>query len=346
MKLNKASVFAQFLLGIILGYGLALIFRSQKCIDNVLIRSIGETHEIYSWDEHDTNAENIKYEIVKPLDVPKLRKLLLVGVMTTKHFLRTRALAAHQTWAQSVPGDVIFFTSEDSGFVREHPEMRIVSLPGVTDDYPPQRKSFYMLKYMHDMYGDSYEWFARLDDDAYLRGDKMADFLYSVNSSMPHYLGQAAQGRKDEIGHLGLKRGWNYCMGGTGVVISSPVLHKVAGHVEGCLADLRSTHEDVELGRCIKKFAKVSCLRKQKSNKWFHQNYNEYSGSYTNPESERSAILSAQTLHPFKNFRYLYNMKQYLSKIRCEYLLRRQGRLYKELYHLKTFISLVKAEKL
>ncbi len=76
----------------------------------------------------------------------KYKKLLLVGVMTAKQYLSTRAVAAYETWAKSVPGDVIFFTSENTGSLPEHPEMKIVSLPGVTDDYPPQRKSFYMLK--------------------------------------------------------------------------------------------------------------------------------------------------------------------------------------------------------
>ncbi len=51
---------------------------------------------------------------------------------------------------------------------------------------------------------------------------------------------------------------------GTGVVISFPVLHMMAPRVEECLADLRSTHEDVEIGRCINRFANVSCLRRQK----------------------------------------------------------------------------------
>ncbi len=67
---------------------------------------------------------------------------------------------------------------------------------------------------MHDHFGDSYEWFARVDDDVYIQGDKMADFLSSINSSVPRYIGQSARGKKEERGHLGLQGNMNYCMGG------------------------------------------------------------------------------------------------------------------------------------
>lgn len=30
-------------------------------------------------------------------------------------------------------------------------------------------------------------------------------------------------------------------------------------HIKHCLANLYTTHEDVELGRCVRKFAGISC---------------------------------------------------------------------------------------
>ena len=210
---------------------------------------------------------NVKDESVgeSPKDVPpstaKLiddRNFILVGVMTAKKYVGTRCLAAHRSWATNIPGKVLFFTSEGTE-LPEHPEVPIIALPGVDDSYPPQKKSFLMLKYMHDRYGDQYEWFMRADDDVFIKGDKMAKFLLSVNSSKPQFMGQAGLGTKEEFGLLSLSEKDNFCMGGPGIVMSRGTLKSMAPHISYCLKNLYTTHEDVEVGRCVKKFAGASC---------------------------------------------------------------------------------------
>ena len=104
-----------------------------------------------------------------PISRPK--HFLYVGVMTAKKYLDSRAVAAHRTWTRSIPGKVEFFSSESSESVPMPMPIPVVSLTGVDDSYPPQKKSFMMLKYMHDHYLDKYEWFMRADDDVYIRGE-------------------------------------------------------------------------------------------------------------------------------------------------------------------------------
>ncbi|XP_014667854.1 PREDICTED: chondroitin sulfate synthase 1-like [Priapulus caudatus] len=133
-------------------------------------------------------------------DVEPGKNLLFVGVMTARAFLDNRAAAVYATWGRTLPGKLAFFSSE--GSVGEG-DMPVVALPGVTDHYPPQKKSFMMLKYMYDHYVDKFEWFMRADDDVYIRGDKMEKFLRSVNSSKPQFIGQAGIGKKHELGKLG-----------------------------------------------------------------------------------------------------------------------------------------------
>jgi chondroitin sulfate synthase len=48
-------------------------------------------------------------------------------------------------------------------------------------------------------------------------------------------------------------------MGGPGVIMSRSVLKKLAPHLEHCLNNMVSTHEDVELGRCVRKHVGVTC---------------------------------------------------------------------------------------
>lgn len=100
------------------------------------------------------------------------RHFLYVGVMTAQKYLDSRAVAAYKTWVPSVPGRVEFFSSHGSDSVPLPFPLPVVSLSGVDDSYPPQKKSFMMLKYMHDHYLDKYEWFMRADDDVYIRGEE------------------------------------------------------------------------------------------------------------------------------------------------------------------------------
>lgn len=104
----------------------------------------------------------------------KPRNFLYVGVMTAQKYLGSRAVAAQRTWAPSVPGRVEFFSSQGSAAPPGLPPLPVVALPGVDDSYPPQKKSFMMIKYMHDHYLDKYEWFMRADDDVYIKGDRGA----------------------------------------------------------------------------------------------------------------------------------------------------------------------------
>ncbi|KAF7657793.1 hypothetical protein LDENG_00022360 [Lucifuga dentata] len=182
---------------------------------------------------------------------------LYVGVMTAQKYLNSRAVATHRTWAQSIPGRVEFFSSEGSDTSIPIP---IVALRNVDDSYPPQKKSFLMLKYMHDHYLDKYEWFMRADDDVYVKSEKLESFLRSLNSSEAIFLGQTGMGARNELGKLALEAGENFCMGGPGIIMSREVLKRMAPHIRECLQEMYTTHEDVEVGRCVRRFAGVQCV--------------------------------------------------------------------------------------
>lgn len=183
------------------------------------------------------------------------KTLVFVGVMTAAQYLETRARAVYDTWGRELPGRIAFFSSEES----RAQGLPLVPLRDVDDSYPPQKKSFMMLLYMYEQYGERFEWFLRADDDVYVRGDKLEEFLRSVDSRKPQFIGQAGRGTSAERDALSLDYNENFCMGGPGVLISRETLRRVAPHVKYCLENLYTTHEDVELGRCVAKFAGVSC---------------------------------------------------------------------------------------
>lgn len=181
---------------------------------------------------------------------------IFVGIMTAKKFIDNRGLASHRTWASTINGNVMFFSSE--GSVSGH-GVPVVALPGVDDHYPPQKKSFMMLKYMYDHFLDKYEWFMRADDDVFIKGDKLDEFLRGINSSQPRFIGQAGTGKADELGKLSLTAQENFCMGGPGMIFSRETLRRMAPHISYCLRNLYTSHEDVEIGRCVRKFAGIQC---------------------------------------------------------------------------------------
>ncbi|KAK3703751.1 hypothetical protein RRG08_040937 [Elysia crispata] len=181
---------------------------------------------------------------------------IFVGIMTAKKFIDNRGLASHRTWARTINGRVMFFSSEDSTSAHRVP---VVALPNVDDRYPPQKKSFMMLKYMHDHYLDKFEWFMRADDDVFIKGDKLDAFLRGINSSQALFIGQAGTGKAEELGKLSLAPDENFCMGGPGMIFSRETLRRMAPHISFCLRNLYTSHEDVEIGRCVRKFAGIQC---------------------------------------------------------------------------------------
>lgn len=85
-------------------------------------------------------------------------------------------------------------------------------------------------------------------------------FLRSLNSSQPHYLGQTGLGTAEELGRLALEPGENFCMGGPGMIFSREVLRRMVPHISTCLREMYTTHEDVEVGRCVRRFGGTQCV--------------------------------------------------------------------------------------
>ena len=80
----------------------------------------------------------------------KIAGLVLVGIMTAAKYVDTRAYTVWKTWGHKFPGKVLFFVAEDTYSI--HPDLPLIRLKGVDDAYPPQKKSFAMLRWMYDNY--------------------------------------------------------------------------------------------------------------------------------------------------------------------------------------------------
>ena len=188
-------------------------------------------------------AEPVRYHSVTPKGDPKVRhaklsdelasrKLLFVGVVTAQKYLDTRAVAINNTWGRGL-SDIHYFASSSSA---ESKHLPIITLPGINDTvYPPQRKVYHMLKYMHDHYIDQYDFFMRSDDDVYVRTDLLDKLLLQTNPAQDLYMGCPGFGKTADRARLKLEKNEHYCMGGPGVIFSRSALRKLAPHLDKCL---------------------------------------------------------------------------------------------------------------
>ncbi|XP_024879482.1 chondroitin sulfate synthase 1 [Temnothorax curvispinosus] len=256
--------------------------------------------------------------------------LVFVGVMTAQKYLDTRAKAVYETWGKELPGKIVFFSSESSTVPENCPDLPLVPLPRVDDTYPPQKKSFMMLQYMWSNFGDRFEWFLRADDDVYVRTDRLETLLRSVDSRRAMYIGQAGRGNSEEFGLLSLEYDENFCMGGPGVVLSRETLRRIVPHIKYCLRHLYTTHEDVELGRCVKKYAGIPCTWSYEMQSILYHNSSgaqAFTGNLKKKEVHR-----AITLHPVKSPPHMYRLHNYMRGLRIQDLQQERIRLHRDIY--------------
>ncbi|XP_018318487.1 chondroitin sulfate synthase 1 [Agrilus planipennis] len=305
--------FLQFLIGLIFGIFVNVYLQSRSSCD----KTLDFREDMAAWKESSSN-----------------NGLLFVGVMTAEQYLETRAKTVYETWASRVPGKIMFFSSENSSSY----SIPLVSLPGVDDRYPPQAKSFMMLKYMHDNYIDSYEWFFRADDDVYVKTNKLETFLRSVDSRKPWFIGQTGRGNSEEFGLLSLEDDQNFCMGGPGVIMSRETLRLMVPHVEECLGKLYTSHEDVELGRCVRRFAGISCTWSYEMQVIFYHNQSgnsAFSGNLNHKE-----VHQAITMHPVKKAPFMRRLHKYVKGLEIHELRQESVELHRDIASSMSFLGL------
>lgn len=212
-----------FVLGIILGSIIAILKNSSDLVELKIPNAIDNGH-------------------------------FLISILTANKFLETRAKAIKETWAKD-HNHMLFFSQSK----QTKTSLPVIFLPGTDDSYPPQKKSFTMFKFLHDNYLNSFDWFIRVDDDAYIKVNRLKSFLNQLDPSETLYIGQPGFEHSPD---------YPFCMGGTGVILSRETLKKVGPHLNECYQKMiQSEHEDVEIGRCIKRFANVSCTQSYEVNK-------------------------------------------------------------------------------
>ncbi|XP_069966792.1 chondroitin sulfate synthase 1 isoform X4 [Bactrocera oleae] len=322
---RKTLIFAFF--GIALGLCIGTVLKNYRALEIVKRCSMKPSGQQNPFEIIGMNPEE---ETIKSSQ----KNLVFVGVMTAQNFIEGRARAVYDTWGKEVPGRIAFFSSEGS----HSKELPVIGLKNVDDRYPPQKKSFMMLYYMYEHYIDKFEWFIRADDDVYIEPEKLERFLRSIDSSKPQFIGQAGKGNSEEFGLLSLEFDENFCMGGPGVILSSETLRRVAPHIPTCLKNLYSTHEDVEVGRCVQKFAGIPCTWNYEMQYIMRHNS---SGPYAfTGKLKRKEIHNAISLHPIKQAPLMYRLHSFVQGLKAEEIRQESLELHRDIKRMASFLEI------
>ena len=169
------------------------------------------------------------------------RDPLMVAVVTSSARI-SQMEAIFDTWARSV-SQVVFFT--ESSKVSAPDGLPVVKLPGISDSSPSVLKTFAVLEYLNKHYFDKYNWFVKVTDTAYLRGERLLELVNQLDPTQLVYMGHPAYHGDEQ-----------YCKSGPGMLLSRATLQALSPQLDWC-RDYVQQHENVdqnedfELGQCL-----------------------------------------------------------------------------------------------
>ena len=256
--------------------------------------------------------EHFYYRTLTGCTNERTKIFLTIAVLSSYERLFQYLPAMFETWVltTTIEIEIILFIEENS-FDREEFFDRLfanlnqrhlpsclfmVKLKHVQNEYPPQRKSFYAMKFLHMFYRDRTAWILRLDDNAYVNIPQLIPWLKSIDHRQALYIGQGGTGRPSGPA-IHFPPGKYFCMGGSGVILSSETLNQLGPWLDQCYqSETLTIHEDVELGRCILTHLNLSCTNAYDSKLFF---YHHYGPRYLFGYDFTPSILSrALILHP------------------------------------------------
>lgn len=195
---------------------------------------------------------------------PHTMEGLVVGVVSKQG--RAQWLeSVYDTWGRDA-GQLLMFVGDNFNYT--HPSARglpLVRLPGVHTEVNVGGANMLVsaLQYLSERYVSTHHWFMLVVDNSYVRVDRLQQLLSQLSPMEILYLGRSAAGKKQQLTKLGLKPHERYCLGTSGIVLSSALLSELKGHFGNCMHGT-GLPEDVELGKCISAKLDIQCTQSDK----------------------------------------------------------------------------------
>lgn len=195
---------------------------------------------------------------------------LLVAVLATRGGLEWME-SVYETWGRDTNQLLMFVSDKFNTSHRSARGLPLVQLKGEGHPTGIDGSAVNLLsvvQYLADYHMTRNKWFMLAMEDSYVRIDKLQELLIQLNPKERIYLGRSAAGRKGETDKLGLKPHERYCLGSSGIVLSSALLSELAVPIETCQSD-PSLPGDVALGKCVSRVLDMQCIQSN----WVRETY-------------------------------------------------------------------------
>jgi len=167
-----------------------------------------------SWIKSSSFYDHFQYRTLKTCRNINSKIFLTIAILSSYERLSIYLPAILNTWILTTTNEIeiILFIEEKSFHTEEFIEkiflqlnqnqlikscLFIVKLKHVENNYPPQKKSFYAMKFIYTFYHQRTSWLLRLDDNAYVNIEEFVKWLKSIDHRRPLYIGQSGTGRQN-----------------------------------------------------------------------------------------------------------------------------------------------------
>ncbi len=247
------------------------VLPKERCVCGEELRALESAKDVTSVDpSKDSSIGDARPESLQAKKLTNLTKPqpalegVVVNVMVSVLSPQGRpewVESVFETWGKEA-GQLLIFV-EEKNF--DHSDPQVGGLPVVpvppSDPSDLQRNSMLqaVLRYLIQHRLDGNMWFLLAPDDSYVRLPELAGFLSRLDPSQLHYVGRWATGRATDAAKLGLMPHEKYCLGSSGIVLSSALLHKLGKSLTQCWGDTGEIPDDVALGKCISRNLDIQC---------------------------------------------------------------------------------------
>jgi hypothetical protein len=195
-----------FIIGFVLGTHYWPTLVQVRCLLSVIPTTTFQ--EKYSFYEH------FQYRTVNTCQNESSKIFLTIAIISSHERLLIYLPSMLETWMSiaTIEIEMIIFVEEESFGTEDFIQklffqlnknqtikscLYIVKLKHVQNEYPPQKKSFYAMKFMYEYYRQRTSWLLRLDDNAYVNVEELSKWLTSIEHRRPLYIGQSGAGRRN-----------------------------------------------------------------------------------------------------------------------------------------------------
>lgn len=251
-------------------------------------------------------------------------------------------MAANNTWIKQLPPrwHVIFFVGGChvlSVTRRQYnPHVDVLCLPIKDGIYPPLKQVLMMHDVMSSTYGGAYQWYIKMDSDAYVNVLQLQHVLSTLQEKQLDkstgdennaiYAGRSGYGRPGDLKTLGLKPLQTYCLG-MAYIMNTVAVQRTKGTWDTCLRVAVSFHDDVEVARCLRNVnGAINCFDIRSDILNVYYTYDDSgriakmaqvaSGQMgiTFPKRPSTDILVAAIIHPIKDVSAYYRLHKQIQR--------------------------------